>query len=417
MSTLKSIVQKNIDRGAAFFRTDLHYILRGGFWLTLAKIVTGASSFISSIVFANIVPKEVYGLYRFVLSYLSILTLPTLAGIDTSLTKSVGRGYHGSIVPAFFAKVRFGLLAGCASLGFAGYYFFQGDHALALCFFISAFFLPILDPLQLYMAYWNGKRDYIRYAKYHTILKAVVTVLLIGTMFLTQNLILIVLSYLVSYTLLRLVFFLVTVKQIQPTEDFDPAIISYGKNLTLMSVLGTIAEALDKILIFHFLGAAELATYFLALVPTKQIWSFLGTFNMLALPKFSGGKIHELRSSLPIKVLKSYLVVVPVVLAYITIAPILFRVFYPQYVNAILPSQLSILVVLFFPATFLTTALTSQSQTNKLYISSTAFSSIRIALLLIIVPRFGMYGAIAASLGTNVLNLAITSYLFMKMKE
>ena len=313
MSSLKTTVQNSIDRGNAFFRTDLRYLLHGGFWLTLAKFITGASSFVSSIVFANLIPKEIYGLYRFVLSYLSVLALPTLASVDTSLTKSVGRGYAGSIVPAFFAKVRFGLLAGFASLGFAGYYFFQNNHPLAICFFISAFFLPILDPLQLYLAYWNGKRDYIRYAKYHTILKTVVTLLLVGTLFLTKNLVLIVLSYLVSYTLLRLIFFLLTVKHIQPTETFDSAIVSYGKNLTVMSILGTIAEALDKILIFHFLGAAELATYFLALVPTKQIWSFLGTLNMLALPKFSGGSVTKLRSSLPTKILKSYLLIIPTV--------------------------------------------------------------------------------------------------------
>jgi len=416
MSYLKNKTNKLLEKGSTYFKTDLHYIARGGFWLTLAKIVTSLSSFASSIVFANFIPKEVYGAYRFILSYLSVLAIPTLTGIDTSLTKAVGRGYGGSIIPAFKTKIKWGLLGGLTSLGFAGYYLLQGNNTLAICFFISALFLPIMDPLQIYMAYLNGKHEYATYTKYHTILKIVVTILIVGTLFFTDNLFLIIISYLVSYTLLRLIFFIITIKKIKPTNETDTNIISFGKHLSLMNVLGTIAGALDKILVFHFIDGASLAIYFFSQTPVKLVWSMFGSLNVLALPKFSNNKTEILKSTLPRKILKFYLIVIPVIVVYIIAAPYFFKLFYPQYLSAVFFSQISILLLLFFPISFLNTALTSQSQTKKLYISSTTFSVIRITLLLILVPLFGIYGAIATSFATNIINLVLNFYLFFKMK-
>ena len=234
---LKNKTKILLEMGNAYFKTDLRYIVRGGFWLTTAKLVTTGSSFISSIVFANLIPKEIYGLYQFVLSYFSVLTLPTLPGINTSLTKAVGQGYRGSIIPALKAKIKWGLLSAIASLCFASYYYIQGNNQLAICFLIAAFFLPIMDPMQLYMSYLNGKREYVTYTKYHTILKIIVTAIMVGTLFATKKIALIILSYFASYTLLYMIFLIITIKKMKPTDETDPSIISYGKHLSLMNLL------------------------------------------------------------------------------------------------------------------------------------------------------------------------------------
>ena len=52
---LKNKTKILLEMGNAYFKTDLRYIVRGGFWLTTAKLVTTGSSFISSIVLSSFI--------------------------------------------------------------------------------------------------------------------------------------------------------------------------------------------------------------------------------------------------------------------------------------------------------------------------------------------------------------------------
>ena len=45
---------------------DLNYFLRGGFCLMGAHIIISMSSFLLAIVFAILLPKEIFGNYRYV---------------------------------------------------------------------------------------------------------------------------------------------------------------------------------------------------------------------------------------------------------------------------------------------------------------------------------------------------------------
>src|SRR3989344_9139507 len=123
---MRGLLDRFRERAERFLKTDLRYLLQGGFWLTLAKIVSITASFLSSIAFANLLPEETYGLYRYVLSLLAILAIPTLDGVDRALTRSVAQGHEGTFVPAIFTKMRWGTLGGVGALGLAAYYYFQG---------------------------------------------------------------------------------------------------------------------------------------------------------------------------------------------------------------------------------------------------------------------------------------------------
>ena len=66
-----------------YTQTDMVYLTRGGFWLILGKIVFNISGFLLIIAFANLLSKEAYGTYQYVLSVASILAIPTLSPIPT----------------------------------------------------------------------------------------------------------------------------------------------------------------------------------------------------------------------------------------------------------------------------------------------------------------------------------------------
>ena len=415
MFSIKNKINKIIDLSTIYLKTDVKHLLKGGFWLTIAKIVSAISSFLSSIVFANFVPKEIYGLYRLVLSYTNILSIPTLNGIDTSLTKAIGKGYNGSIFPAFYTKIKWGLLSSVASLFFAVYYYiWRNDISLSICFAIAAVFLPIMDPLQIFLAYLNGKQNYVTYTKYHTYIKVTVTSLLIVMILITQNLVLIILSYFLFYTLTRLLFFLITIKKIKNDNTVDHSIIPYGKHLSLMNILSTISIALDKILVFHYVGAIQLASYYLAMVPYKQVQNFVNSLNTLALPKFADNTIGNIKDTLPKKILKSYLIIIPIVIIYALTAPYLFNVFYPKYIDIVGISSIFMCQLIFTPIYLFNTALTAQGKKKELYIISISYAVVKIVLLIILVPMFGLYGAVASLIITSLFGAINNIVIFYK---
>ena len=127
-----------------WLKTDMVYFSRGGFWLTAGQMFSSLSAFLLSIAFANLLPKETYGTYKYVLSIASILSIPTLSGMTTSLAQAIASGSDGSFIPAVKARIKWGLLGALASLILASYYFYQADTTLTISFLMAAVFLPFM---------------------------------------------------------------------------------------------------------------------------------------------------------------------------------------------------------------------------------------------------------------------------------
>ena len=416
MQKLKIKLHSFLRQSEKWTKTDMVYLSHGGFWLGFSKMVSLISSFFSSVAFANLLSPTTYGIYRFFLSTVSLLTVSNIRGINTALTRSVARGYDGSFVPAIKTKMKWGLLGGITGIGISIYYYLQGNNTLSVVFLISSVFIPLMDPIHLYIALLNGKKLFYLSAKYTVIIRIISTIILIATVFILPNLFLLVFVYFISNTLLRLFFLHITLKKVKLNSKQDRSTISFGKHLTLMSVLGQFSVYLDKVLVFHYIGAPALAGYFLAFIPFKQIQNLFSSLNMLALPKFSSTSIQELKKSLPKKVIKFYLIILPTILLYFITASWFFEVFYPKYPDAAFISKLLMLQLLFYPITMMGTAITAQAQKKKLYISSVSYSIIRIILLLILVPIFKVYGAVAAIVLTGLISCMLTVFLFFRMK-
>lgn len=415
MQNIKQRLYKLLRWSEKFTKTDMVYLAHGGFWLSAAKITSLFASFLTSIAFANLLLPETYGTYRYILAVFGFLTISTLGGLDTAINRAVAKGNEGSILPVLKTKIKWGLLGGLIGIGIGLYYYFQHNYILALSIFIASVFLPIMDPLYLFTSVLNGKKLFKVSTKYNVTIRILTSLAIITALFLTSNIFIILLIYFISNTLLRFIFSKLTFKKINLKGPQDPTVISYGKHLSLIGIIGQISIYLDKILIFHYAGGVALAIYYLALTPFKQIQSILNTFNILALPKFSTSEIKTLKSTLPPKILKFYLIIIPIVIIYILAAPYLFKIFYPQYMGSIFISQLFILSLLLFPLNVFSAVLTAQSQTSKLYTSSITYATIRILLLLILVPWFGIYGAVGAILTSNLLNSILNTYFFFRM--
>lgn len=398
-----------------FTKTDMVYLAKGGFWLTLAQTVSSLSSLIIAIVFANLLSKETYGTYSYILSVAGILGVFGLPGLTTALTKAVSQGYEGSFVPGVIKAIKWGSLAGLAGLITAGYYFINGQLTLALSFAIMSAFLPFIDPLAMFGSYLQGKRMFKLMTQFNVSIKIIVAIVLITTVFLTKNILIIIAIYFSIHTLTYFFFLRQAVKRNPPNQQQDPGLVNYAKHLSVMNAISVISNYLDKILVFHFLGPVQLAIYQFATTPPQHYQRIFKTVGPLAFPKLSQRPVEELKKTLPLKLLKFFLVIAILIAIYIILAPWAFKILFPQYTASIIYSQVFVLGFLLYPKSLIGTTMTAHAKKKQLYILNIGTYGFKIVSLLILAPLYGIWGVIAASLGTEVVSLGILSYLFKRL--
>lgn len=399
MSQVQSKIERALSGAERVLKTDISYLLRGGSWLALGQLVASSSALVLGILFANLLPKETYGMYKYVLSIASILGITTLIGINTTLAQGIARGYEGSLKAALYSKIRWGVIGGFAGMAIAIYYDFQGNLTLALAIAIASLFVPMMDPLGLYTIYLQSKKMFREAITYFIINQIVSSVSLAITLLLTDNLFVLLLAYFVPWTLMRYFFHHRTLAKYPPNDKEDPSIISRGKHLSFVGVITNVATYFDSLIIFHFLGAAPVALYGIAIAPVEQLRAIYKNIPALALPRLSNRTIPEINVLLYRRLIYLFLFGLLTASAYALAAPAIFSVLFPKYRDAVLISQLFAFTLSFKLAGTFFGAVT-QSKVDLIPKRWYYWGSMpQIALVIsmwTLTPLFGLLGVVAA---------------------
>ena len=398
LNKLQNKVYRLLRKSEQYTHTDMVYLAKGGFWLTLGQFISSGAAFLLAIAFANLLPKETYGTYRYVLSLVGVLNVFTLTGINTAVIQAVARKYEGVYWPSLTAKLRWSLLASLGSLGIATYYYLNGNLTLTISFVIVAVFLPLLRSSGLYIAVLNGRKDFKLSATYNSLVRLTAGLSMLITLFFTDNIFVILAAFLVPESILQFLFTWIYLKKHPLNKDVDPKTISYGLNLSAMELLKIIASQVDKILIFHYLGAAQLAIYAFTTAPVSQIKSVLMNIKSLALPKLSEVDEKDIRDSFIKKIKKLEIVVILIIILYAALAPLLYKLAFPQYTESIKYSQIYVLTLLFFPRTFLSTVLVAKMKQKELYSIRIISPIFRIAILFVALKFYGLWGVVIGTI-------------------
>jgi O-antigen/teichoic acid export membrane protein len=174
--------------------------------------------------------------------------------------------------------------------------------------------------------------------------------------------------------------------------------ISYSKHLSVVTVFRRIARHIDKVLVWHFLGPVQLAIYSFAELPISKLQTLTGSLWQTAFPKFSEKSMDTLRETLDYKVFLLALSFLGAAGIYIVLAPILFEFLFPQYLQSIPFTQVYALGIVLFAGRVYENVLKAHAKTRWIYISQIGSNIIKILTLLILLPIFGVWGAIISLL-------------------
>lgn len=396
-------------------KTDMVYLTKGGGWIGINKVISSICALIISIASANLLSGETYGTYKYILSIFSIISITNLPGIETALVNYVSKGYEGDLINSLKTKIKWGFVGSVISLSLGLYYLLNNNQILGISLLITTFFIPIYDSFQIYNAFLGGKKLFNISSIFNIISNIILTFFLIICFWSTQNVIIIIFCYLISNWILRVIFFVITIKNYQTNKNKNQGIITYGKHLTVMNVIGAISEQFDKLALWHFLGPTSLAIYYFSIAPINQINALLKTIHPLSQPKLALQNKDVIKKTLPSKMLIFYVVVIIIFLSYAFIAPFAFKILFPKYTESIKYSILFATTLLFFPQKLMSIALTSHEKKKPLYIIGTINPILNILLLIIFIPLYGIWGAIIAQIIPYIINFVILLYFFKKM--
>lgn len=414
MSDLKTRLYRLLHWSEKYTKTDMVYLVFSGGWTFFGSIISTAIAAITFLAFANWFSKENYGTYQYILSIADLFGIFVLAGIDTAITRSTARGKEGSIMDGLFTKIRWGLIGGAGAIALGTYYLAHANTTLGWGFVIAGIFIPFWEAPGIYGTYLQGKKRFDLLTIGDSTIQLCVALVLVPALFFTNNVLIILFLYLLTMGLVRTGFFIFSLYKLPLNNERDPEMIPYGKHLSAISVIGTVASSADKILVWHLLGSVSVAIYILAQSIPARANGFLKIFNRMAFPKMAAQDPEHLRQTLTRKVLAIVAVSTLCAIAYIISAPFIFTLFLPKYVVAIPYTMLAAALIALQPFSLISSSFSAQAKKQSLYIWSIGAPLMRIALFLILIPLWGLWGAMIGLVSAKALESALLVTLFYR---
>ena len=397
------------------------YLASGHFWFFVGRGIAMGSGFILTIAFANLLAPNEYGVYKYILASAGLISAFTLGGVNSGLGRALAKGYTNVIRPMTRYSMLWNIPAFAISISVAAYYLWNGNVQLGLAFIFVGFSMVFSGIGNITKTFFTSTGEF-RLATYFGTVRAIVPVfLLIVTLLLTQNVLTIILIYFASQVGMNLITYYWSLRYIQPKvgDDFLPETKRYSVYISVLGFVQTPVLYLDQFLLWHFLGPVALATYTIAQGPSKELRTLADSVAGMAFPKLArkdAGEHIEART-VQRRTLQLFIALCLVVFFYILAAPILYRTFFPVYLDAVFYSQLISLTVLLQPRTLADTFLFAHSGIRDRYAIMVPGSIIRLVLFVALIPPYGILGAIVAAFITELISTCIIFYLYWRFER
>lgn len=380
----------------------MFYVAESSFWSTISFSVTSALSFILVIAFANLLPREAYGTYKYIMSLAGSLGFLTLTGMNTAVTQAVARGHNGIVKYSVRLQLRWNLLFVAGLLILAGYYLIQDNRLFAITLGILAFSLPFTAAFNTYGAFLAGKKEFKKGAIYAVVSSSIYVVVMLSALFLTKNLAILVAVYAFGNLLpaILIYFHIIKLYRLEGWEKKqEQDLFRYGGHLSIVNIFSTISQYIDKIVVFRYLGAVQLAIYALAIAAPERLRGLTKNISSILLPKLSSKTLTDIKPVFYQRTFQGMAVGALISLVYILLAPLFFKLLLPQYLDSIRYSQVfSINFIFTIPASYMSSVMRSQKMIGTIYLSSVSANISRITLFILFGYFWGIWGIICASI-------------------
>jgi polysaccharide transporter, PST family len=415
MNNFRAWLHSLLRRTEPYVKTDMVYLFHGNFWLNINRALGILNGLVLSIAFANLLTKEAYGMYVFALAFIGVFSSPQTTALGAGVLKGVTKE-DNSIVDEGLRIIFPWSLAGSAALVVSAiYYAVMHNYSLSIIFFIAGIVLPISVSNGIAKSFFTLKGEFGILARFNAVRTPLITAILIGTAWITHSSFIVIICHIVGNVILGALLYRIMRKKYDFTIPAAPRRENFAKKYAfhcgILSIFGYLSEKIDGLVLWKFLGAEPLAIYAYASIPVRELRSFIENQGTLAIPKYAKKEFADVYTSVKYRMGQMYFIAVPLIILYVLSAPYIFELLFPQYVQAVPFSQLIALSILVAPRRLMNAAISSHQKIKESYIMVVLPSTIRIISAVILIPIFGITGAVIALLFSEIIDYAVLGIL------
>ncbi len=418
MKDLREKIYRLLRWSERYTKTDMLYVAKSGFWLTLGQVATIATSFILSILFARLLSKETFGIYKYILSVAGFISTFSLTGMNTAITRAVSQGREESFIQSLPHQLKWTAPQFLLLLGVALYYTMQGNHVYGICFAIISVCGPLSTVSNSFGAYLQGKEDFKTMSLYSISSTFIYLIAMASTLLHTPSLLFLIIAYFVSTTGANVYFCYRTIRTRALSKDAPLAQedSKYAIHLSVMNFISAGASQIDSIIVYHLLGPAELAIYVFSTFIPDRIRNVFNVITSAALPRLSSRKNGAQESSVMRKFLQMFILAGITIGGYILFAPTLYHILFPQYTESIVYSQIYSISLIMLPSMISLPALYALRKERALYIVNIGLPVLKILISVVAIYSWGIMGAIVAKIFHYLAQTLLSGHYALKNK-
>ncbi len=387
------------------FRLDAQYIVSGAAWLGVDQAVNVLTSIITTVVLTNLLSKETYGSYVYLLGICMFLLPITLTGMSNAIIHSVARGCDGAFVRGMRARMIGGfivtLILAAISLAFhaAG----RGDSAWALALICVIY--PFAFAADDYKSYLHGRQEFRRYAVVNGLVNSGVCAATVFAALAHGSLGAILAANVGARGAGNLLAW-ARLRPLLRNKDLGDNFDRLGRRFSVVAAVNGISYTIDQVLVGTLFTMEIMASYGLA-SRLSEPFRFLGiAVNRLAWPKAARMEGSEVARKFLSKLIWLLVLLAGMLVMAFAVMPFFIRFVFPSYQDVaplamlMIVSAMSAVIVAYLETYFI-----SQDKLHRFYyFASTARPVATIALMFPFIHWWGFWGAVYARLGVRLLS-------------
>lgn len=263
---------------------DFRYLLLNGNWVSLRFLVVSLTGFLLSFLFANFGTKELLGQYQLALSIMSIVSVVSFLGLNSSAMEAVVQGREAGVLRA--AKNIFSFsLVGVPVLILLGLYYvlLPGQILLGEMIIFSALLFPFFYATSSWNIFYEGKQLFRESSLRVIFLNIILTLSLVVGILIGLNAFWLLGIYLSVSILLQGKYFFDIYRKIQDRNN-DLIDTKFGIAVSFQKFTSGLSGNLPPLAISFFFGIELLAVYYIANYVVSALSSFLNNIFSLYFP-------------------------------------------------------------------------------------------------------------------------------------
>ena len=420
MEKAKQILINLLKKSERYTKTDMVYLFKSNFWLNLNKVFSIANGFILSIAFANLISKEDYGVYTFVLAIIGLFSMAPTTALGNGIAKESANGNHAIIFEGLRKIMPWSILSGSILFIVGIYYGINQNLTLFACLSLAGLALPILISSSVAKSFLSSVGDFRALASFNGLRTPFMTIALVLTLLLSRSVLVVIVVYIIGNLILGILLYRSVIKKynLKNSGQYSGNFAGkYGFHTGLISLFSYFSNEIDAFLLWKLLGAGPLALYTYAIAPVREIRGLIENQSAIALPKFAQRDFELIKTNLGHKIKHLYFITVPIAILYVLLAPFIFSVFFPQYLESVIYTQIVTISLLSAPRHLMSAAISAHQKIKESYIMTIGPNIAKILAMIILIPIYGILGAIFALIITEIIEYIILGILIKTAKN